>query len=71
MKSVAEETKARRPTFDALETTYDFMMVSRASNLIRPYNSPVLANYPTEAKEKADKDLTFWTIFRESYMGFG
>jgi iron(III) transport system substrate-binding protein len=58
---MAEESKARRPTFDALETTYDFMMVSRASNLTRPYNSPVLANYPSEAK-----GLTFWTIFRES-----
>ena len=68
---MAEETKARRPAFDALETTYDYMMVSRADNLIRPYHSPVLANYPTEAKEKADKGLTFWTIFRESYMGFG
>jgi len=68
---MSEETRARRPTFDALETTYDFMMVSRADNLTRPYNSPVLAGYPTEAKEKADKDLTAWTIFRESYMGFG
>ena len=66
-----EEAKARRPTFDGLETTYDFMMVSRANNLTRPYNSPLLAAYPSEAKEKADKGLTFWTIFRESYMGFG
>src|SRR6266536_1139428 len=47
---MAEETKARRPTFDALETTYDFMMVSRADNLTRAYNSPVLASYPAEAK---------------------
>src|SRR5258706_8095570 len=68
---MAEETKARRPNFDALETTYDFMMVSRANNLTRPYNSLALANYPTEAKEKAEAGLTFWTIFRESYMGFG
>jgi ABC-type Fe3+ transport system substrate-binding protein len=68
---MAEETKARRPTFDALETTYDFMVVSRADNLTRPYNSAILASYPAEAKEKADKGLTFWTIFRESYMGFG
>ena len=67
---MAEETKARRPTFDALETTYDFMMVSRADNLTRPYSSPILASYPAEAKEKADKGLTFWAIFRESYMGF-
>jgi iron(III) transport system substrate-binding protein len=68
---MSEEAKARRPTFDGLETTYDFMMVSRANNLTRPYNSPLLATYPSEAKEKADKGLAFWTIFRESYMGFG
>src|SRR5262245_15704594 len=68
---MSEELKARRPTMDTLETTYDNMLVSRANGLIRPYNSPVLASYPSEAKEKADAGLTFWTIFRESYMGFG
>jgi len=68
---MSEETKARRPTMDALETTYDFMMVSKAYGLTRPYNSPMLAAYPNESKEKADAGLTFWTIFRESYMGFG
>jgi iron(III) transport system substrate-binding protein len=68
---MAEEATARRPIFDALETTYDFMMVAKANSLTRPYNSPVLATYPVEAKEKADAGLTFWTIFRESYMGFG
>ena len=68
---MSEEIKARRLAMDALETTYDFMMVSRAGNLTRPYNSPALAAYPREAKEKADKGLTSWTIFRESYMGFG
>jgi iron(III) transport system substrate-binding protein len=47
------------------------MMVSRANHLTRPYNSPVLTNYPAEAKESAGQGLTFWTIFRESYMGFG
>ncbi|HET7004822.1 MAG TPA: hypothetical protein VFK65_04970, partial [Candidatus Binatia bacterium] len=68
---ISEETKARRPSMDALETTYDFTMVSKAYGLTRPYNSPLLASYPDEAKEKADAGLTFWTIFRESYMGFG
>lgn len=68
---MSEETKARRPIFDALETTYDFMMVSRVNHLTRPYNSPVLASYPADAKESAGQGLTFWTIFRESYMGFG
>jgi iron(III) transport system substrate-binding protein len=68
---MAEEAKARRTIFDALETTYDFAMVSRANHLTRPYNSRFLANYPAEAKENAGQGLTFWTIFRESYMGFG
>ena len=68
---MSEEARARRPIFDALETTYDFMMVSRANHLTQPYNSPVLANYPADAKESAGHGLTFWTIFRESYMGFG
>src|SRR6185295_5906586 len=68
---MSEEAKARRPAMDALETTYDFTMVSKAYGLTRPYNSPLLAAYPSEAKEKADAGLTFWTIFRESYMGFG
>ena len=68
---ISEEIKARRPSFDALETTYDFMTVSKAYSLIRPYNSPVLAGYPADAKDKADAGLTFFTIFRESYMGFG
>lgn len=68
---LSEETKARRPAMDALETTYDFTMVSKSYGLTRPYNSPILASYPADAKEKADGGLTFWTIFRESYMGFG
>jgi iron(III) transport system substrate-binding protein len=71
MPRMSEEAKARRPTFDVLETTYDFMMVARTNALTRPYDSPALVNYPSEAKEKADKGLTFWSIFRESYMGFG
>jgi ABC-type Fe3+ transport system substrate-binding protein len=66
-----EEANARRPIFDVLETTLDSMMVSRANNLLRPYFSPHLARYPDQAKEKADKGLTFWTVDRESYNGFG
>jgi len=66
-----EETKARRWMFDVLETTHDSMMVSRANSLLRPYYSPHLVKYPEEAKEKADKGLVFWTVERESYLGFG
>ena len=56
---------------DALDTTYDFKMVSKAYGFTRPYNSPALAAYSRESKEMAEAGLTFWTIFRESYMGFG
>ena len=66
-----EEAKARRPVFDVLEITLDSLMVSRANNLLRPYSSPHLARYPDQAREKADNGLTFWTIDRESYNGFG
>jgi len=66
-----EEAKAHHPVFDTLEMTLDSLMVSQASNLLRPYDSPYLARYPDEAKKKADKGLAFWTIVRESYNGFG
>lgn len=66
-----EEAKARRPVCDVLEITLDSLMVSRANNLLRPYSSPHLARYPEQAREKADNGLTFWTIDRESYNGFG
>ncbi|MBI4488021.1 MAG: ABC transporter substrate-binding protein [Deltaproteobacteria bacterium] len=66
-----EETKARRRTFDALETTHDSLMVSRANSLLRPYYSPHLVKYSEEAKEKGNEGLVFWTLDRESYIGFG
>jgi len=68
---MSEEAKARRPTFDVLETTRENLLMSRANNLLRPYSSPQLARYPDAAKEGADKGLTFWTVDRESYNGFG
>ncbi|TMA97716.1 MAG: hypothetical protein E6J74_04240 [Deltaproteobacteria bacterium] len=68
---MTEEAKARRPIFDALETTEDSLMTSKVSQLLRPYFSPSLDKYPDDAQEKADKHLTFWTTIRESYLGFG
>src|SRR5882724_2110864 len=68
---MTEEAKARRPIFDALETTEDSLMTSKVIQLLRPYFSPYLDKYPDDAKEKADKHLTFWTTIRESYLGFG
>ena len=66
-----EEAKARRPIFDTLETTEDSLMISKWSQLLRPYFSPHLDKYPDEAKDRADKGLVFWTNVRESYLGFG
>jgi len=68
---MSEEAKARRPTFDVLETTRDSLMMSRMNNLLRPYISPHLTRYPDDVKEKADKGLTYWSVDRESYNGFG
>ncbi len=68
---MTEETKAGRRIFDAIETTHDSLMVSRANGLLRPYYSPHLVKYPEEAKEKGDRGLAFWTVDRESYLGFG
>ena len=66
-----EEAKAHRPIFDAVETTEDSLMIAKTSQLVRPYFSPYLDKYPDNAKERADKNLAFWTTIRESYLGFG
>jgi iron(III) transport system substrate-binding protein len=68
---MVEEAKARRPIFDSLETTEDSLRIANVSQLLRPYFSPYLEKYPDEVKEKGEKGLVFWTIVRESYLGFG
>lgn len=68
---MSEEAKARRPVVDALETTEDSLLFAKTDHLIRPYFSPNVAKYPDTAKEKAERGLIFWTVIRESYLGFG
>jgi ABC-type Fe3+ transport system substrate-binding protein len=46
-------------------------MISKSNQWLRPYFSPYSSKYPDDVKEKADKNLTFWTTVRESYLGFG
>ena len=46
-------------------------MVLRDSQLLIPYTSPYLPDYPEAAKQKATRDLVFWTTDRESYIGVG
>ena len=67
---IGEEYKARRYIADAIETTEGNLMFMRDAGLLQPYNSPVLKNYPDEAKEEAGKGLYYWALARESYIGF-
>jgi iron(III) transport system substrate-binding protein len=47
-------------------------MVLRDSQLLSPYTSPYISEYPEAAKQKAPgSGLVFWTTDRESYIGIG
>ena len=47
------------------------LMVLRDSQLLYPYTSPYLSEYPEPAKQKAPGGLVLWTADRESYIGVG
>ena len=64
------EAKARRHIADALETTPPGLITFRDSQLLLPYTSPHLATFPEDAKERAPRNLVYWTTVRESYVGF-
>jgi iron(III) transport system substrate-binding protein len=70
IERVLTEAKARRHLVDAIETTLPGLMTFRDNRLLMPYTSPQLAGYPEESKEKAPKNLAYWTIVRESFVGF-
>ena len=65
-----EEAKARRNIADAIETTEGSLIFLRDGKLLRPYDSPHLDRYPEDGKERADKNLVYWALARESYIGF-
>jgi iron(III) transport system substrate-binding protein len=65
-----EEGKARRNIADTIETTEGSLIFLRDEKLIRPYDSPYLDRYPEDGKERADKNLVYWALARESYIGF-
>ena len=65
------EAKAKRHIADAIETTPPGLMTFRENQLLLPYTSSHLAAFPEEAKEKASKNLVYWTNTRESFIGFG
>jgi len=64
------EAKARRHIADAIETTPPGLITFRDNQLLVPYTSPHLAAFPEDAKERASKNLVYWTTARESYVGF-
>ena len=64
------EAKARRHIADAIETTPPGLITFRDNQLLLPYTSPHLAAFPEDAKERAPKNLVYWTTARESYVGF-
>src|SRR5262245_59078045 len=65
-----EEAKAKRNIADAIETTEGSLIFLRDDKLLRPYDSPHLDKYPEDGKERADKNLVYWALARESYIGF-
>jgi iron(III) transport system substrate-binding protein len=65
-----EEAKARRNIADTIETTEGSLIFLRDDKLLRPYDSPYLDKYPEDGKERADKNLVYWALARESYIGF-
>src|ERR1043166_3408949 len=65
-----EEGKARRNIADTIETTEGSLIFLRDEKLLRPYDSPQLDKYPEDGKERADKNLVYWALARESYIGF-
>jgi iron(III) transport system substrate-binding protein len=65
-----EEAKARRNIADTIETTEGSLIFLRDDKLLRPYDSPYLDTYPEDGKERADKNLVYWALARESYIGF-
>jgi iron(III) transport system substrate-binding protein len=64
------EAKAKRHIADAIETTLPGLLTFRDNQLLLPYTSPHLGGFPDDAKENGPKNLLYWTIARESYIGF-
>ncbi|HET8562824.1 MAG TPA: extracellular solute-binding protein [Candidatus Binatia bacterium] len=70
VQRILNEAQARRHIADAIETTLPGLLTFRDNQLLLPYTSPYLAAFPDESKEKGPANLVYWTIDRESYIGF-
>ncbi len=70
VQRLLNEAQARRHIADAIETTLPGLLTFRDNQLLLPYTSPHLSAFPEDSKEKAPVNLVYWTIDRESYIGF-
>lgn len=70
-RRILSEAQARRNLADLVETTPPTLMIMRDNKLLLPFYSPHLANYPSDAKEEADKDRVLWATDRESIISLG
>jgi iron(III) transport system substrate-binding protein len=68
MSRVVAESQGRKFIVDTLESTIPLLRFMRDNKLLVAYFSPALAKYPDFSKEKAGKDLVYWTIDRESHI---
>src|ERR1044071_6427642 len=68
---VLAEAQSKRYLGDVIETSPPGLMLLRDGQLVLPYSSPYLSEYPDAAKQKASGNLVFWTTDRESYIGVG
>jgi iron(III) transport system substrate-binding protein len=66
---VLQEAEAKRYLVDIIETTFPVLKVTQEYKLLAAYFSPLLAQYPDEVKELAQKGLVYWATDRESYIG--
>jgi iron(III) transport system substrate-binding protein len=68
---IVSEGQSKRYIVDVIETTPGSLMLVRDNKLLLPYNSPHLAAYPENSKDKAPGGLFFTAVDRESYTGIG
>jgi len=66
---IVAENQARRPVADTLEGTLPLLKLMRDYNWLLPFSSPLLDNYPDDAKEPAQGKLFLWASTRESFIG--
>jgi iron(III) transport system substrate-binding protein len=71
VQRVLNEAQAGRHIVDAIETTLPGLLSFRDNQLLLAYTSPHLAAFPEESKEKGPANRVYWTVDRESYIGFG